>query len=424
MNSKQIMSINIPNDWSFVPIYDLRNKNDRYSFTGGPFGSDLKSEHYTDSGVRVIQLQNIGEGKFYNDNKVFTSEEKANQLKTCLIYPDEIILAKMFPAGRSCKIPRAEEKFLMCSDGIRLSVDRSKYNNDFVFQALNTSYFLKAVQSQSTGTTRSRIGLNDLKIIPIAIPNSIIEQQKIADILTTVDDKLENVESQIAEYTNLKTGLMQQLLTKGIGHTKFVDSELGMIPEGWEVVKLSDVCEIKRGLASQHLSYVQTGNEGVRLIRINDINSYDPKYIQETNETKKLILRQNDILIAGTGATAGISCLVKENWAGLPFSYNIPRIRIKNGLIPSFLYYCLNTGRTKKQQDKFFTGNAQHFLDTRAIGNLKILSPPIDEQQRIANALTAVDDKIESLQQKKEEFTNLKKGLMEQLLTGRIRVKV
>ena len=60
----------IPEDWEVTRIIELADKSDRYSFTGGPFGSDLKSSDYTDEGVRVIQLQNIGEGIFYNDSKV------------------------------------------------------------------------------------------------------------------------------------------------------------------------------------------------------------------------------------------------------------------------------------------------------------------------------------------------------------------
>jgi len=85
----------IPEDWEVVNFDELKDKTDKHSITGGPFGSDLKSEHYTISGVRVIQLQNIGDGGFINKEFIYTSEEKANELKNCLIYPNEIILAKI-----------------------------------------------------------------------------------------------------------------------------------------------------------------------------------------------------------------------------------------------------------------------------------------------------------------------------------------
>lgn len=214
----------IPKSWGIIPIYDLRNKNDKYSFTGGPFGSDLKSEHYTNSGVKVIQLQNIGEGEFINKGLVFTSEEKADELKSCNIFPDDIILAKMAPVARSCKIPNTDSRYLMCSDGIRLSVDRDYFDNDFIFYAINSSYFLKSAEAQSTGTTRARIGLNDLKKLEIKIPEKLSEQKEIAEILSNVDTKLQNQKDKKQAYQQLKKGLMQQLLTGKIRVNKLIEA--------------------------------------------------------------------------------------------------------------------------------------------------------------------------------------------------------
>ena len=203
----------IPESWELVPIYELRDKTDRYGFTGGPFGSDLKSEHYTESGVKILQLQNIGEGKFIDKGITFTSEEKADELFSCNIFPGDIILAKMAPVARSCKVPSTDDRYVMCSDGIRLSVDKDKFSTEFVFQAINSKYFLNNAEAKSTGTTRARIGLKDLKLIPIAVPKNIAEQKQIAEILSTVDKKLQIQEDKKTEYQTLKKGLMQQLLT-------------------------------------------------------------------------------------------------------------------------------------------------------------------------------------------------------------------
>lgn len=203
----------IPESWEVIPIYELRNKNDRYGFTGGPFGSDLKSEHYTKKGVKIIQLQNIGEGKFIDKGIAYTSESKADELHSCNIFPNEIILAKMAPVARCCKVPSTNERYVMCSDGIRLSINHNKYDNEFVYQALNSKYFRKEAEAKSTGTTRARIGLKELKLIPILIPKNIEEQKKIANILRTVDEKSEVLYQKKVNYQELKQGLMQQLLT-------------------------------------------------------------------------------------------------------------------------------------------------------------------------------------------------------------------
>ena len=72
------MSERVPEGWMSTEISDVRDITDRYSFTGGPFGSNLKSEDYTEKGVRIIQLQNIGDGQFLNNYKIYTSQEKAD----------------------------------------------------------------------------------------------------------------------------------------------------------------------------------------------------------------------------------------------------------------------------------------------------------------------------------------------------------
>ncbi len=203
----------IPESWEVVPFIELADKNIKHSFTGGPFGSDLKSEHYTDIGVRVIQLQNIGDGYFINNDFVYVSEEKAESLKSCQIYPNDIILAKMAePVARACLIPDIESKYIMCSDGIRLKVDNSKFNTEFIFYSINYDNFRKIAVARSTGTTRLRIGLSALKSIPIVIP-PLEEQKQIAEILSTVDNKLENLKEKKQSFENLKKGLMQKLLT-------------------------------------------------------------------------------------------------------------------------------------------------------------------------------------------------------------------
>ena len=93
----------IPEDWEVKTLIDVVDKKVKWSFTGGPFGSNLKSEDYTEKGVRIIQLQNIGDGEFLDNYKIYTSIEKANELLSCNIYHGDIILSKMGdPVARGC----------------------------------------------------------------------------------------------------------------------------------------------------------------------------------------------------------------------------------------------------------------------------------------------------------------------------------
>lgn len=129
-------------EWEEIRLIDTKDNKERYSFTGGPFGSDLKSSDYTTEGVRIIQLQNIGDGYFDDNYKIYTSTEKAMSLSSNLIYPNEIIIAKMaHPLARATILPKIEDKYLMASDGIRLKIDDTKFDNYFIYSQINSEKF-------------------------------------------------------------------------------------------------------------------------------------------------------------------------------------------------------------------------------------------------------------------------------------------
>ena len=215
----------IPEDWDVCTFIDIADKKVKWSITGGPFGSNLKAEHYKEEGIRIIQLQNIGDGEFRDTSKIYTSTDKADELIACNIFPNEIILSKMGdPVARACNIPDTEKRWLMGSDGIRLVVDESQYDKRFVLDYINYSTFRNLAISRSTGSTRRRIGLVDLKKIPfIKLP--LPEQQKIANILNTWDKAIATQEKLITQKQALKNGLMQQLLT---GKKRFAGFTGGM----------------------------------------------------------------------------------------------------------------------------------------------------------------------------------------------------
>lgn len=198
-------------DWKEKKLGDIADTNQPHSFTGGPFGSDLKSSDYTPEGIRVIQLQNIGDGYFLNDYQIFTSEAKANQLISCNIYPNDILLSKMGdPVARACIVPNHHERYLMCSDGIRLAVNNKLFNTYFIYSFLNAPVFRKSAESASSGSTRKRIGLTTLRGLKLACP-VLQEQEKIANFLTAIDKKIEAIAKQIDLTEQYKKGLLQKM---------------------------------------------------------------------------------------------------------------------------------------------------------------------------------------------------------------------
>jgi type I restriction enzyme S subunit len=198
-------------DWEERKLIDVKDNEDRYSYTGGPFGSDLKSSDYTEIGVRIIQLQNIGDGKFVNDYKIYTSEEKARSLNSNLIYPGEIIIAKMAdPLARATILPKIEPKYLMASDGIRLKINTDYFDNYYILTLINSDVFRKEALNNSTGTTRKRIGLVTLGNLPMMIP-SFEEQQKIGSLFKQLDDTIALHQRKLDLLKEQKKGFLQKM---------------------------------------------------------------------------------------------------------------------------------------------------------------------------------------------------------------------
>ncbi|MBW6481291.1 MAG: restriction endonuclease subunit S [Bacteroidales bacterium] len=198
-------------EWEVKQLIDVSDKKTKWSFIGGPFGSNLKSSDYVADGIRIIQLQNIGDAEFFDDYKIFTSEEKADELLANNIYPGEIILSKMGdPVGRACLIPYKHARYVMCSDGIRLVVDEKAYSKYFIYTLINSIQFRALVEKTATGSTRKRIGLDDLKNLPMVVPKPE-EQQKIADCLSSLDELITAEAQKLDTLKAHKKGLMQGL---------------------------------------------------------------------------------------------------------------------------------------------------------------------------------------------------------------------
>lgn len=421
----------IPEDWEAIKLIELADEKDRHSFTGGPFGSDLKRSDYVEEGIQVIQLQNIEVGRFNGNNKIFTTEEKANQLKSCNIYPGDIIIAKMAePVARACIIPGMNEKYLMSSDGIRLSVNKDRFNNVFITYAINSKYFRKQAEANSTGTTRLRIGLTALKNLNIAVPQ-FKEQQKIADILSTVDEQLEQTYQLIEKTKELKKGLMQQLLTKGIGHTEFKQTEVGEIPIEWSCVQLKEILEVQGGYAFKSKDSVPSGVKWLKIANVGmgKISWADHSYLPNNylNEFNDYRLNNNDIVMAMTRPVlrnqTKVSKITNSDTPSL-LNQRVCRYIFSEMILSDYFYQFARTEKFANSIQDQILGTDPPNISANQIKSILISLPPIDEQQKIADILSSVDAQIEEYTTKKAKLEQLKKALMQQLLTGKIRVNV
>lgn len=415
----------IPNNWEVTTFENIANKSKKWSITGGPFGSNLKASDYTDFGVQIIQLQNIGDGKFYDDYQIFTSEKKANELLGCNIYPGEIILSKMGdPVARACFMPEKSKRYLMASDGIRLVVNENSFSKRFVHDYINSPYFRKRAFEVSTGSTRLRIGLPELKSILVIKP-PLSEQTAIATVLSDTDELIEHLEKLIDKKKAIKQGTMQQLLTG----KKRVPGFSGE----WEVNNLKSMCWYQEGPGVRNYQFTSSG---VKLLNGTNISKgkveldTTNRYISEKEAFgwyRHFLVDAGDILIASSGVTIDKfqEKVAFAAFNNLPLCMNTSTIRFKSNpeLLDRFLYFFLQSDSFKSQIGKQATGSAQLNFGPSHLNKINIDVPPTkNEQIEITKILSDMENEIEGLENKRDKYVMIKQGMMQQLLTGKIRI--
>lgn len=251
------------------------------------------------------------------------------------------------------------------------------------------------------------------------------EQRRIAEVLYSVDVSIQKVDGAIAKTERLKKGLMQKLLNKGIGHTEFKDTEIGKIPKEWQIVRLKDVAFDFIGGGTPATSNSDYWNGDIPWMTSAHINgriiASGQKYITKQgleNSATNLVPKEN-IFVAtrvgiGKAAINKIDVAISQDLTGV--------IADKNKAIPDFLYWVLiNRERRLKSLAQ---GSTIKGILRDELGRLRIPRPSLPEQQKISEILSTVDKKLELDRKRKEKLERIKKGLMNDLLTGRKRVKV
>ena len=285
------------------------------------------------------------------------------------------------------------------------------------------------IENMGKGSTFKAITKNDLFNLSIPLP-PLPEQQKIAEILSTVDEAIEKVDDSIEKTKRLKKGLMQELLTKGIGHKEFKDTEIGRIPKEWELKNISDIAEVKGGkrLPKGHnLVDFRTPYPYIRVVDFKNmgVDIGNVKYLLP--ETHKIIKRytisSNDVYISIAGSV-GLAGLIPNELDGANLTENAAKLCKLRKVFKDFLAYVLNSQFIKKQIIGFIGKAQQPKLALFRIEKIKLPLPPLPEQQKIAEILSTVDKRLELLRSKKEKLERIKKGLMNELLTGQRRVKI
>lgn len=350
--------------------------------------------------------------------------------------------AKLWPAGSVILSTGATigevgltEVPVATKQGIHGIVCKEELSSHYLYYRLQT--LREFLNANAQGSTIREVRANFLRTIPISFPISKLEQDKIAEILSTVDRAIEQTEALIAKQQLIKTGLMQDLLTRGIDEHgnlrsekthKFKDSPLGRIPVEWEIKTLDD-CVRNDGPICYGILMPGIGfDNGVPVIKVKDISGgkilqnelllTDPKI---DDQYKRSRLRTGDLLLTIRGTTGRVA-LVQPELDKANITQDTARVRLTAEHSNQYFYFLLQGKRIQDQILLHTLGQAVKGINIAEVKKLSFSLPRIGEQEAIAERLNEIEKSLGSIDQGLNKLHTLKTALMQDLLTGKKRV--
>lgn len=389
----------IPEDWQCVQLGEIGKCI---------IGLTYSPRNVSDTGVLVLRSSNIQNGKLAYQDNVFVN----------MVLPERVIVKKgdilicVRNGSRQLigKCALIDQKAEGSAFGAFMSIFRTSAH-DYIFYQFQSDLIQNQI-NETMGATINQITNKDLSGFKIPIPICVKEQKAIANVLSDTDALLTRLEQLIAKKQAIKTATMQQLLTGRTRLPQFAKhsdgtlkghrpSELGAIPEDWQVVPFKDVLTIKHGKNQKE---------------VESPSGQYPIYATggQIGNATSFLFDKPSVLIGRKGT------IDKPRYAEPPF-WTVDTLfysEIKKDFCVKFIYYkfCMIDWM------QYNEASGVPSLNAHTIENVLATLPNLEEQTAIASILSDMDDELEALEQKLAKVRNIKQGMMQQLLTGRIRL--
>ena len=373
---------------------------------------------------------NSGEIRINNYGLIKGNEDKIGSAFHMKFYRGDVLYVTRRAYLRKAGIVNFEG---ICSNvTLVLRTIESKLIQSLLPFILQSEEFTSFAIENSIGSTNPFVKWSDIGKYKLIIP-SIPEQKKISEILWAIEENIEKTEKLLETIEKLKKGLLSQLLTKGIGHTKFKETEIGQIPKDWKIVKFGEIADIIKGVSysSEDLSDDQ-GHILINLKCFNKGGGFNSKGIKYFNGKYKenQMLFENDLVIANTDITrnaevVGYPAVIPklESDKKAIYTMDVSKINIFNSTVLSkYLYYFFLTDYSHDSMIKNSSGTTVLHLNVNSIKTIEIPLPKIEEQGKIISLLGSFDMAIKTYKSHITHLSNLKMKLTNEFLSGNIRI--
>jgi type I restriction enzyme, S subunit len=412
----------IPEDWSVVTLACLASTA-KNSIVGGPFGSDLVSTDYVSSGVPVVRGQNMGQA-FVSGDFVFVSKAKAKSLSANLAREGDLIFTQRGTLGQVSVVPSTPfPEYVVSQSQMKLSLGSELADRQYVFQYFCSTAGQKQILESAIQTGVPHTNLGILKAYKVTLPVNLDEQRAIATALSDVDALLAKIDQLIAKKRDLKQAVMQQLLT---GQTR-----LPGFSGAWEVKTMKSLGQTYGGLAGKTKEDFGHGSSKyIPFMNVMTDTVIDPTWLESVDvaqhEAQNLV-KKGDLFFNGSSETpeeVGFCSVLLEDIPSLYlnsfcFGFRFHTDAKVHGL---FFAYWFRGADGRAAMSVLAQGATRYNIAKSAFMRLSIPQPSQEEQTAIATILSDMDAELSALEARRDKTRALKQGMMQALLTGRIRL--
>lgn len=329
---------------------------------------------------------------------------------------NDVVMTMEAPLGNVALIPD-DKKYILSQRVILMKPDSKKLSGEYLFHCLQSDSFQRMMDEESTGTTAKGIQRRKLEKLSITRPQSIEEQQKIVQILDSIDEQIDATERLIEKKKDIKDGLLIDFFASPLVQNspllKIKDlAEGGLFIDG-DWVELPHISE-------SGIRFVQTGNIGIGKFINKNKNFIFESSFEKLNCTE---VQEGDVLICRLAEPAGRACLAPKSDERMITSVDVAILRIVNPEIsPQYINYALNIQQQLNKVEILAAGSTRKRISRKNLGMMELNIPSINSQNKILLTLSSIDSEITYEEAALEKLKQQKLGLMQDLLTGRVRV--
>lgn len=403
----------VPRDWEGKPLAEY------ISYISYGFTNPMPT---SEAGVFMVTAADIYNGRIQYSTARRTTVEAFRHLLTDKSRPrrNDVLLTKDGALGRVAVVG---DEPICVNQSVAVLRPNKSIDPNFLQKLLEAPSYQKTMLENAGGTTIKHLYITIVPHMLISVPTSLTEQQAIAEALSDADALIEGLESLIAKKRAIKQGAMQDLLTG--------KRRLPGFKGEWGKVRLKDECAlITKGTTPTSIGR-EFQEDGINFIKVESISKSGrllPEMFARIDlETHRLLSRsqiqEGDILFSIAGALGRAALMPK--WmtpANTNQALAIVRLKTNSQLTHSFAYLYLIGPEHQDRITSFSVEAAQANLSLEDIGNFLLPIPPRIEQSAIAAVLFDMDAEIGALDDKLAKVRQVKQGMMQELLTGRVRL--